>query len=81
MPFVQIKEFSVNAYQSFLDKLNRCLEPWKDELEFWIQDPNLEEPMVNDSANILYNLENLALAVVEIKDGKLRLTGTNFGNL
>lgn len=81
MPFVQIKGFSVNAYQSFLDKLNRCLEPWKDELEFWILDPNLEEPMVNDSANILYDLDNLVLAVVEIKDGKLRLAGTTFGNL
>ena len=76
IPFVQIKGNTVAAYQAFLDELNNCLEPWKDEFEYFLLEPNFEDPTVNTSANILYNLDKLALATIEIIDGKLGLVGT-----
>ena len=81
IPCVQTKGFSIADYQSFLDKLNICLEPWKDELEFWIPEPSLEDSMFGTSANILYDLDNLVLAILEINDGKLGLVGTVFETL
>ncbi len=79
IPFVQIQADTVGEYEAFLNKLNRCMEPWKDVFWFVIDEPNLEEPIKNDSSNILYDIPDLSLAVVEIRNGELHLTGTVLG--
>ena len=78
IPFVQIKGSTVRSYQTFLDELNHALETWKDEVELWVPEPNLEDPLVNTSANILFNIDEMALAIVDINNGKLCLSGTVF---
>ena len=78
LPFVPIKARSVGEYVAFLNQLNSCIEPWKDEIQFVVDEPNLVDPLSNDSANILYNIPDLSLAVIEVRDGRLCLTGTVF---
>ena len=78
MPFVPIKARTLMEYEAFLDKLNRCMEPWRHELAFAADEPDLEDPTSGDSANILYNISDLSLAVIAVRDGKLCLTGKEF---
>lgn len=76
IPFTQIKHFTVGEYETFLNKLNKCLEPWEDVLSFYVDEPNLYESIKNDSSNILYDLDNMVIGVVEVVDGKLHIVGT-----
>ncbi len=76
MPFTQIKGYTIGEYEAFLNKLNKCIEPWKNEFSFYAEEPNLEKSMENDSANILYDLDDMIVAVVKTIDGELRIVGT-----
>ena len=78
MPHIPIKARTISEYEAFLEKLNCCLGPWKDELGFIADEPDFENALSGDSSNILYSISDLSLAVIEVRDGSLHLTGTVF---
>ena len=76
LPFVQLKVYSVGEIEAFLNKLNRCLKPWAEEYKFWIEEPNFDDPLYGTDENILYDIDDLSLATVVLRDGELHLAGS-----
>ena len=78
MPNVTIEATKVKDITMFLEKLNACLAPWKDELEFDVTEAEYEDHVHGISANILYNIDELAFAILEDRNGELHLRGKKF---
>lgn len=78
MPNVPIQATKVKDIMMFLNKLNACLAPWKDELEYDATEAEYEDPVFGNSINILYNIDELAFAILEDRNGELHLRGKKF---
>ena len=77
LSYVQIKAGTIGEYSAFINKLNCLAAPWKDRIELYADDIDLDDYSYG-AHNILYDIQDMTLAQIVSKKGELQIVGSVF---
>ena len=75
LPYVQIKARTIGEYSAFINKLNHLAAPWKDRIELYTDDIDLDDYSYG-AHNALYNMQEMTLAQIISQNGELQVVGS-----
>jgi hypothetical protein len=77
LSYVQIKADTIGEYNTFLEKLNKLAAMWNGRIKLWADDVDLEASISGTANNVLYNIQEMTLALITSENGELKIVGTN----
>ena len=75
IPYVQINAGTIGEYSAFINKLNHLAAPWKDRIELYTDDIDLDDYSYG-AHNVLYNMQEMTLAQIISQNGELQVVGS-----
>lgn len=75
IPYLQIKARTIGEYSAFISKLNRLAAQWKDRIELYTDNIDLDDYSYG-AHNVLYNMQEMTLARIISLNGELRMVGS-----